>query len=125
MDQPKPRTKGAAQSTPEAYPTSPPKQLRSGDLTYILEIVMNMQTSVGKLVEAVDSLKTQSKDQDRKHEDIAKEVRAVAQDVHGAKVVMTVVGTFITVAIAIVGSIAIPMLFKIVDLGINILKKVH
>lgn len=35
-------------------------QLPSGDFSYILEIVMNMQSSMGKLIEAVDSLKAQS-----------------------------------------------------------------
>ncbi len=86
---------------------------------------MNMQTSTGKLVEAVESLKSQAKDQDRKHEDVAREVRAVAQDVHSAKVVLAAVGALVTAVIAIVGSIAIPLLFKIVDLGIDILKKTH
>ena len=121
-----PQSALGSQTTPDAYPTTPQQQsFPSGDYSYILEIVMNMQASMGKLIEAVDSLKSQTRDQDRKHEEVKNEIRAVAQDVHAAKVVLGVVGALVTVAIAVVGYIAIPLLFKIVDLGIDILKKSH
>lgn len=42
--------------------TTPPQSFPSGDYTYILAIVMNMQVSMGKLMEAVESLKEQAKD---------------------------------------------------------------
>jgi phosphoenolpyruvate carboxylase len=120
------KTQTQTQTTPEAYPAAPSQQqLPSGDFSYILEIVMNMQTSMGKLIEAVDALKDRAKDQDRKQEEVKNEVRGVAQDVHAAKVTLGVVGALVTAAIAVVGYIAIPLLFKIVDLGIDLLKKTH
>lgn len=47
---------------------------------------MHMKESIGKLIEAVDSLKDQTKDRDRKFEDMTKEIRDVGKDVHSAKV---------------------------------------
>ena len=85
-------------TTPEAYPTTPPV-LPSGDYTYTVEIVMNMQQTLGKLTEAVDSLKEQSKEQ-------ATEIRGIGKDVHAAKVVISVVGALIVGAIAFVGWVA-------------------
>lgn len=58
-------------------PANPPS-VPSGDYTYVLEIVMNMQNSMGKLVEAVDSLKTQSRNRDQKQDDAVKEIRMLA-----------------------------------------------
>jgi hypothetical protein len=74
--------------------TTPP--LPSGDYSYILEIVMNMTGTMGKLNEAVESLKTQSKSHGEKLEKIG-------NDVHAAKVVVGVVGTLAAAAIAFAG----------------------
>ena len=54
-------------------------QLSSGDFSY-LEIIMAMQNTMGKLTEAVESLKTQSTNQGNKLEEIGK-------DVHAAKLI--------------------------------------
>jgi hypothetical protein len=62
--------------------------LPSGDYSYVLEIVMRMQESVGRLTEAVSSLKDQSKSHGDKLDGIGK-------DVHAAKVVIGVVGGLI------------------------------
>ena len=61
-----------AEVTPPAYP--------SGDYSYVLEIVMKMQDTLGQLKEAVGSLKEQSKHHGDKLEKIG-------NDVHAAKVV--------------------------------------
>jgi hypothetical protein len=61
-----------ADVTPPAYP--------SGDYSYVLEIVMKMQDTLGQLKEAVGSLKDQSKHHGEKLDQIGK-------DVHAAKVV--------------------------------------
>jgi hypothetical protein len=61
-----------AETTPPAYP--------SGDYSYVLEIVMKMQDTLGQLKEAVGSLKEQSKHHGEKLEQIGK-------DIHAAKVV--------------------------------------
>ena len=65
--------------------TTPPQSLPSGDYSYVLEIVMNMQVTMGKLTEAVEGLKSQVKDH-------GIELKAIAKDIHAAKVVMSVIG---------------------------------
>src|SRR5207245_1759622 len=70
--------------TPEAYPTTPQQQLPSGDYSYTLEAVMGMQATLGKLTEAIETMKGSIKAQGEKLE-------SVARDVHTAKVVMWVV----------------------------------
>ena len=83
--------RGTSPTTPEAYPTTPPV-LPSGDYSYTVEIVMNMQQTLGKLTEAVESLKEQSKEH-------GAEIRQIGKDVHAAKVV----GGFIVVASTFLG----------------------
>jgi hypothetical protein len=75
--------------------TTPPQSFPSGDYTYILEIVMNMQVTMGKLVEAVDSLKGVSKSHAEKLDQIGK-------DVHASKVVVGVVGGLILAVGAVI-----------------------
>jgi hypothetical protein len=76
-------------TTPARYPEVPPPQVYpSGDYSYILEIVMAMQNTMGKLTEAVESLKAQSSRHGEKLEQIGK-------DVHAAKVVVSAVGGLI------------------------------
>ncbi len=77
-----------ADITPPVYP--------SGDYSYVLEIVMGMQNTMGKLSEAVDSLKAQSKDQGDK-------LDRIGNDVHAAKVVMSVVGGIIVLSAGFLG----------------------
>jgi hypothetical protein len=64
-------------TTPENFPTQSPQP--SGDYSYTLEIVMHMKESVGRLLEAVDSLKADS----REHRN---ELKVISQEIHGAKV---------------------------------------
>jgi hypothetical protein len=86
-------------TVPTKFPdTTPP--VPSGDYSYVLEIVMNMQTAMGRLQEAVESLKDQSKEQ-------GKEIRDIAKDIHAAKVtgkvllwVVGVVGALLGIFIA-------------------------
>ncbi len=54
----------------------PPPSYQSGDFSY-LEIIMAMQNTMGKLTEAVDSLKVQSANHGNKLEDIGKDIHAV------------------------------------------------
>jgi hypothetical protein len=70
--------------------TTPP--LPSGDYSYTLEIVMKMQESMGKLSEAVESLKSQSHIHGEK-------LDLIGKDVHAAKVVISVVGGLIVLAV--------------------------
>jgi len=57
---------------------------------------MGMQATMGKLTEAVESLKEQSKDHGR-------ELKEIAKDVHAAKVVIGVVGFLIAAAATFLG----------------------
>lgn len=68
-------TRSSKPTTPEDYP-SQPTVTPSGDYSYTLEIVMNMQVQMGKLVEAVDALKVDSKEHRRELNDIGKEIHA-------------------------------------------------
>lgn len=63
-------------STPERYGDSTPPVLPSGDYSYTVEIVMAMQHTLGKLSEAVDTLKTTQAQQGQKLDGIDKKVYA-------------------------------------------------
>ncbi len=89
-ESPKPARAPRKPTTPEEFPTTSP--FPSGDYSYTLEIVMAMQLSMGKLVEAVDGLKADAREQRDK-------LGEVAKDVHAAKVAFRVVaGTFAAAA---------------------------
>ena len=76
--------------------TTPPQVYPSGDYSYVLEIVMAMQNTLGKLTEAVESLKDQSKGHGTKLDELGK-------DVHAAKVVVTVVGGLMLLVAGFIG----------------------
>lgn len=92
------KSRGRPQSTtPEEYPvTSSQSVYPSGDYSYTVEIVATIQHQLGKLTEAVESLKEQAKTHGRKLEEIGK-------DVHAAKIVIAVVGTLVAGAAAFLG----------------------
>ena len=60
---------------------------------------MHMQSTMGRLSEAVESLKDQSKEQ-------GKELKAVSSDVHAAKVVVGAVGATIIGLLGFLGWVA-------------------
>jgi len=122
---------GQGPSPPPDNPIPPP-QLPSGEYSHTVELVARIENQLGKLTEAVDQLKEGSRERDRKLEDIGNKVHLVSQDVNSAKVVAKVMGGLIafmgflvTVTIAVIGYIAIPVLFKLLDVGSEILKKPH
>lgn len=74
-----PNPKGTPQVTPPRFAETPPPQyLPSGDYSYTVELVGTIQHTLGKLTEAVESLKEQSKEHGKKLDE-------VRMDVHGAK----------------------------------------
>jgi len=76
-------------TTPPRMPDTTPPAYPSGDFSYTLEVVMEMQKAVGKLTEAVDTLKQQSGNHDSKLDGIGK-------DVHAAKVGLKIImGVFV------------------------------
>ena len=87
-----------APTTPEDYPTSAPPHAAypSGDYSYTVELVSTIQHQLGKLTEAADALKEQVKEQ-------GTELRKISQDVHAAKVVLSLVGGLILLAAGFFG----------------------
>lgn len=64
------------QINPPRFPDTPPPIVPSGDYSYTLEIVMNMQLSLGKLTEAVEGLKAKQSDQTKKLDRLSHQVYA-------------------------------------------------
>jgi hypothetical protein len=96
----KTRAQRPASTTPEDYPSVSSSTYPSGDYTYTLEVVMGMQATLGKLTEAVNALKEQSKDH-------GKELKEIGKDVHAAKVagktllwIVGIVGTLLGIILA-------------------------
>jgi hypothetical protein len=58
------------------YPNTTPPPLPSGDYSYTLEIVMQMQNTLGKLTEAVDGLKSKQAEQGSKLDRISHQIYA-------------------------------------------------
>jgi hypothetical protein len=87
-------TKGKEQQGPEVQttprmPETLPPPMPSGDYSYTLEIVMNMQNSLGKLTEAVDGLKTRQAEQ-------ATKLDRMSHQIYAAIVVIVVFGAILT-----------------------------
>jgi hypothetical protein len=90
------------ETTPPRMPDITPPVYPSGDYSYTVDLVGSINREIGKLNEAVNGLKEQSKDREKKHDELVREIRAVALDVHGAKSagkallwVMSILGAFI------------------------------
>jgi hypothetical protein len=72
-------------TTPADFPVQPqPRQLPGADYSYTVELVATIHNQLGKLTEAIDTLKGSIKAQGEK-------LDSVARDVHSAKVIMRVV----------------------------------
>jgi hypothetical protein len=85
-EQPSKPYRRSASSTPSEYPVSaPPQPLPGADYSYTVELVATIHHELGRLTEAVNSLKDHSKERDQKLDEVMKEVNSVAKDVHAAK----------------------------------------
>jgi hypothetical protein len=76
-------------SEPTRFAETTPPIVPSGDYSYTLEIVMNMQHSVGKLTEAVDGLKGKQAEQGKK-------LDRISHQVYAAIVLLAVIGAILT-----------------------------
>ena len=83
-------------TTPEDFPTTAPSHLPSGDYSYTVELVGTVQHTLGKLTEAVEGLKEQTKQH-------STEIRTISQDIHSAKTTMKVVGAILAAVLAFGG----------------------
>ena len=70
--------------------TTPPPP--SGDYTYTVEICMNLRESMGRVVEAVETLKRQSEKQGEKIDKQGEKIGEIAEDIHAAKVLGATLG---------------------------------
>lgn len=101
MPEPRPPRQRGTPITPENTPTTPPALSYPGaDYSYTVELVGTIQHELGKLTEAVNSLKEQSKETGKKLDD-------VRMDVHAAKAagktllwVVGIVGTLLGLFLA-------------------------
>ncbi len=73
------QSRSTGPTKPPDIPVSPTQQFPSGDYSYTVELVGSIQNTLGRLTEAVDSLKEQSKD-------YGKEIKEISKDLHAAKV---------------------------------------
>ena|SRR5579862_7102083 len=79
-------------STPSDFPVQPPaQQYSSGDFTYTVEVVGTINNALGKLTEAVQTLKEQRKDDAKKIDDIS-------HAIYGAKVGLWIIGVIVAAA---------------------------
>lgn len=86
-----------AEAASEDYPvTSSHAGYTSGDYSYTVELVGAIQNQLGKLTEAVETLKTQSAEHGNKLSDIGK-------DIHTAKTTLKIVGAIVAALMAFVG----------------------
>jgi hypothetical protein len=84
------------EAPPQRMAETNPPTVPMVDYSFTLQAIMEMQKSVGKLTEAVESLKEQTRGHGHKLDQIGK-------DVHAAKVVIGVVGSLILVAAGFLG----------------------
>jgi hypothetical protein len=92
----KPSRSSRAPTTPEDFPVTSQSAYPSGDYSYTVELVGTIQHQLGKLTEAVESLKEKTNHHGDKIEQIGK-------DIHGAKVALYVVGIIVAGAVAFLG----------------------
>ena|SRR5487761_1225478 len=79
-------------TTPENYPTIPSgTPYPSGDYSYTVELVGAIQHQLGKLTEAVTSLKDQSKETSKKLDEVRMDVHAAKA---AGKTLLWIVGIF-------------------------------
>lgn len=80
---------------PQRYPEVPPQQYPSGDYSYTVELIGGIQNSLGKLTEAVESLKAKTDSHSAKLEAIGKDVHAAKVLIGVASAMMVGIGAFL------------------------------
>lgn len=94
MDEKEPRR--PAPTTPEDYPVAAPAAYPSGDYSYTVELVGNIQHQLGKLTEAVEALKVQVQGQ-------GADIKAINRDIHTAKVFVKIAAWILAALLAFGG----------------------
>ena len=92
-----PKTPRSGPSTPSDFPIQPPaQQLPGGDYSYTVEVVGTINHALGKLTEAVDTLKDQVKEH-------GSELKTISRDIHTAKTPLKIVGALLAALLAFAG----------------------
>jgi hypothetical protein len=91
-----PRLSKSVSTTPEDFPVTSPGGYPSGDYSYTVELVGTIQHQLGKLTEAVETLKAISTEHGRKLADIS-------GDIHTAKTTLKIVGGILAAVLAFAG----------------------
>ena len=99
-------------TVPSDYPVTSP--FPSGDYSYTVELVGTIQNQLGKLTEAVETLKAQTADHGNKLSEIGK-------DIHAAKTTLKIVGAIIAALLAFAGWVG----NKAVDAFVQTRQSVH
>jgi len=86
-------------ATPADFPGSP-QQLPSGDYSYTVEVVGTINNALGKLTEAVETLKELSKEHGKKIDDVRMDVHAAKAAGRALLWVVGVVGTMLGLFLA-------------------------
>jgi phosphotransferase system glucose/maltose/N-acetylglucosamine-specific IIC component len=71
------RSRSSGPTKSPDFPVSTPQQSPSGDYSYTVELVGTIQKEIGGLIEAVNSLKEQSKEHGKELKDLSKDFHAV------------------------------------------------
>jgi hypothetical protein len=78
-------------TTPADFPVqTPPQQFPGADYSYTAELIGEIQHSLGKLTEAVETLKT-------KADAHGKELAEIGRSVHTARVILGIIGGLATI----------------------------
>lgn len=92
-----------AQGNPPRLPQTPPQNLPSGDYSFVLEIVMHMQETMGRLSEAVDGLKEKQTEQGKK-------LDRLSHQIYAAIVILLLLGGILTFFAGSINSIIVSRL---------------
>jgi hypothetical protein len=82
--------------TTPRYPETTPQMIPSGDYTYVLEVVMQMQKSMGQLTEAVGTLKESRSEQNKKLETITEKLEKINRKIYAALILLLAIGSVLT-----------------------------
>jgi hypothetical protein len=94
MREPQKQPNSDAATTPSDFPAQPSQHaFPSGDYSYTVELVGAIQNQLGKLTEAVETLKTTTAAHGEKLSDIGR-------DIHTAKITLRIVGGILAALLA-------------------------
>jgi hypothetical protein len=92
--------------------TTPQPIMPSGDYSYVLEIVMRMQSTMGELKEAVYGLKESRTQQLLKLDKISDHIHAIKTKIYAAVAIVLIAGSVIGAILGIFGKPIVELIFN-------------